>query len=82
MNDENTLDLALDIDDTMGICFGLFEQRPCLARQQPYTSVLLFQQLRGGIVEDKTGGLFIRLESQFFCNESNVHIWFISASKS
>jgi hypothetical protein len=42
MDGENVLDLALDIDNTMGICFGLFEQRACLACQQPYSSVLLF----------------------------------------
>jgi len=50
MDSENALDLALDIDNTMGICFGLLEQRACLACQQPYSTVLLFQQFRGGIV--------------------------------
>lgn len=37
------LDLAFDIDDTVGGCFGLIEQRACFARQQPYSPVPLLQ---------------------------------------
>lgn len=44
------LDLAFDIDDTVGGCFGLVEQRACFARQQPYTPVPLLQQFFGGVV--------------------------------
>lgn len=44
------LDLAFDIDDTVGSCFGLIEQRACFARQQPYSPVPLLQQFFGGVV--------------------------------
>lgn len=33
------LDLAFDIDDTVGGCFGLIEERACFACQQPYSAV-------------------------------------------
>lgn len=75
------LDLAFDIDDTVGSCFGLIEQRACFARQQPYSPVPLLQQFFGGVVENKTGGLLVGLESKLFCDKSNVDIWFVSTIK-
>lgn len=81
ISEENALDLALDIDDTMGRRFGLFEQQARLARQQPHSLILLFQQLRGGVVDDETGSLLIGLESKFFSNEPNTDIGFVSGRR-
>lgn len=75
---ENALDLALDIDDTVGRRFGLFKQQTRLARQQPHSPILLFQQLRGGVVDDETGSLLIGLKSKFFGNEPDIDIGFVS----
>jgi hypothetical protein len=75
------LDLAFDIDDTVGGCFGLIEQRACFACQQPYSAVPLLQQFFGGVVQNKTCGLLIGLESKLFCDKSDVDIRFVSRTK-
>ena len=45
-----SLNLAFNIDDTVGGFFGLIEQRACFACQQPYSAVPLLQQFFGGVV--------------------------------
>lgn len=44
------LDLALDVDDTVGFGLGLLKQRPGFAGQQPYSPVLLFQSVLSRVV--------------------------------
>lgn len=76
------LDLALDIDNSMGFDLGLLEQETRFARQQPRLAVfaLTIEQMSRGLSHHELGGLRIGLKSKFFRDESDIHIGFVSTN--
>lgn len=75
-----SLNLALDIDNSMGFNLGLLEQETRLARQKPRLAVLalIVEQMPCGVGHHELNSLCIRLKPKLFRYKSNLHIGFIS----
>ena len=71
--------LALDVNSAEGLSSGAIESLAGLAREEVDVGVPLFEQMLTAMVDNELGGIDIRLETEFFSDESEFHIGLVTS---
>lgn len=72
-------DLTSDIDSAEGRCFGWLEEIYCLAGQKSDLALFLTQVSLAAVLANEPGAFVIRFKAQFFGNETELDVEFVSA---
>jgi hypothetical protein len=72
--------LALDVDCSEGLRTRAFKHGTGLAGQECNVFGSVFQQMLAVVVDDELGRISVGLKSEFFRDETQLHIWLVSAT--